>query len=154
MRVFLLWKWKCKNLLVKRRNLIFYTHHRIWKLLLLIQRKFFWPFNSASKFCLLTLLYQVRKIYQVPEDEERHIQHIYYTPSQAFHLSCHTSNHPQISCFCASRQQGDYLFLHFISIIPSLTNFSFCFFFTNCCLLSQGSSTLLSKTLLRCLLNL
>lgn len=114
------------------------------------KKQFFWAFNIGSNFCVL----QERKTYQVPEDEDRHIQHIHYTSPQAFNLPCHSSNHSQMSCLCGSRQQGNYLFMHFISTILSLTNPSFCFFSTNCCLLSQRSPTLLSKTLLRCILNL
>lgn len=127
----------------------FYNYH-----LLLVQKKFFWAFNIASNFCFLIFVFYKREKYQVPQDEEIRIQHTYYTSPQAFHLPCHSSNHSQISSLCASRQQGSYLFMHFISTILSLTNLSFRFFLTNCCLLSQRSPTLLSKTLPRCILYL
>lgn len=51
-----------------------------------------------------------------------------HTPPQAFHLLCHSSNHMQISCFCGSRQQCNYWFMCFISIMLFLTHLSFHFF--------------------------
>lgn len=40
--MFSIWKWKCKNLVVKRGNLFFsYKHHRILQLLLLVQKNSF-----------------------------------------------------------------------------------------------------------------
>lgn len=51
-----------------------------------------------------------------------------HTPPQAFNLLCHHSNYSQISCFCGSRQEWNYWFMCFISIMLFFMHLNFCFF--------------------------
>lgn len=114
---------------VKRRNLFFYKDHRILQLLLLVQKKLFWAFNIASNFCFLILVFCRRKIYEVPEDEERHIRHIYYASPQAFNLPCHSSNHSKFFvCVLPDNRGTICLCILFPQFYPSLF-LDFTFFF-------------------------